>query len=179
MAPEEVVKEIVRAVFPHATVTGWREEDKQYNHFEFRLVAGNQVWGLNRTYLDEELHRFPDLVAKQFVRDIRFHMEKEMSVENDAIRKVLARELEDRLLERGGEKIYEMGSSAPIMTISPITGMPKSTFGGYKDGWYDTDQARQENARLLELARIASEHQEAERAKESILDTIAKRAMRD
>lgn len=72
----------------------------------------------------------------------------------------------------------DMERMLPQARRSPLSGMPMSSIG-FRDGWYDTDQARRDKARLLELARIATEEQEAEKARKSILDTIAQRALRE
>lgn len=160
MTPEEAVADVVTQVFPGSTCQTWREAVKQFTHFRFRLVAGDRVWGLDHLVPDEILDAHPDAAARELVTRIKEQMREDMSF--------------------GVEMVYEMGKAEPVKVFtSPLTGMPMRSTGFTQDGWYDTDKARRDNSRLLELARIETERQEQQKAKDSILDTIAKRAMKD
>ena len=151
MTPEAAICDIVTQVFPGSTCRTWRESQTQYTHFEYRLVAGERVWGLEHVIPDELVDAHPDAAARELVARIRDEMRAEM-----------AREVE----------------VATVFT-SPLSGMPMRATGFTNDGWYDTDKRRRDDARLLELARMETQRQEEEKAKASILDAITKKAMRD
>ena len=147
MTPEDAICDIVTQVFPGSTCQTWRVEAMNHQHFRFRLVAGDKVWGCDHIVPGELVDAHPDGAAREIVKKVRDGMRDEMV----------------------GEKVF----------TSPLTGMPMGSNGFTKDGWYDTDQRRRDDSRLLALARIEAEHQEEEKAKASILDTLAQRALRE
>jgi hypothetical protein len=178
MTPEAAICDIVTQVFPGSQCQTWKDAARQYTHFKFRLIAGARVWGLEHVMPDELVDAHPDAAARELVKKIRDEMRTEMT--RDIYKSA---QMTDPWPGEAYEveNIYEMGSSVPVAQVftSPLTGMPMRSTGFSSDGWYDTDRARQENRRLLELARMETERQEEEKAKASILDTLAKKAMRD
>lgn len=150
MTPEQAIAEVVALVFPGSSCTTWLEADKQYVHFQFRLVAGERIYGLDHVLPQELVDAHPDAAAREVV----------LRVKND---------MRDVMADNKDFKSF----------TSPLSGMPMGPTGFTKDGWYDTDKRRRDDQRLLELARLETERQETEKAKMSILDTIAQRALRE
>lgn len=152
MTPEAAICDVVTKVFPGSTCQTWRDTQRDFHHFRFRLIAGDRVWGLDHVVPGEIVDAHPDAAAREVVTAIKDQMRVEMSFGVE----VLA-----------------------AQKTSPFTGLPMRSTGFTSDGWYDTDKARRDNQRLLELARIETDRQEEEKAKQSILDSIAKKAIKE